>query len=371
MKVNNATSSGQAQIKCEVKEDSDNSVTTTASERRVYNTRSRNKRTYAPNSGSDYNATKDLNKVIVCDTEESRSIKPEPPLEANIPDVHDRPSLSRDSIKPATSSKARKFKVGFLCVHCHIKFGSIEVVIDHMTRSHNKNPDFNCMLCSETFPDYQLLRQHFDSAHMQYEAESSDHDFSTLPEDCTSFECPTCLKVFRTRQSLHSHKLRFHDRENHVQCRLCKRNFHKNTLETHMKDCARKSNTSPIMCDQCGKTCRNRVALQSHLRYVHSKKLMKCKVCGKEFKHHNQLRLCEDKHANIRRFKCTFCPKAFFYLHSWEVHTRIHTGEKPYNCWVCDRNFYSHQTLLKHSYSHGFTRAQFQAEFKKRTGKTY
>lgn len=273
---------------------------------------------------------------------------------------------SSDKLPHGKQSNAFKRRVSFLCSHCYKVCRSIESITLHMTANHNKQPDFNCLLCSENFADFQLLRKHFDSKHLPYSETSS---YTDLDVKNKTIECPDCLQILLTPKSLHRHKLMYHDPENLVQCNLCKRNIHKSNMRVHVEYCAAKSVVNTVVCDQCGKKFKQQGLLRMHLK-THAAPAFECDVCKKKFATRARKTLCEDKHANIRRYKCKFCMKSFFYDHSLVHHTRIHTGERPYNCWICNRSFYSHQILLKHCLSHGLSKSQFRAEFTKRNGKS-
>lgn len=260
-------------------------------------------------------------------------------------------------------------KIKFFCKYCSNFFNTIEIVTKHMDASHNKQPEFNCLLCPSKFCDYQLLRQHFHSDHMGDKLD--DYMENALSTENRAFECKECCRVLRTARALRTHKLRIHDKKNHVQCDVCKGHFHKLFFFKHKQGghCAKKMDLDSVVCDQCGKTLRTR-HLHSHMK-IHSNVLHECNVCKKKYRYFNTKRLCEDKHANIRRYKCKLCTKAFFYAGSLVHHNRLHTGEKPYGCWICSRSFCSHQTLLKHCLSHGVSSSQFRTEFKKRNGKSW
>lgn len=259
-----------------------------------------------------------------------------------------------------------KSGVDFLCMQCYGVFKDMESVTQHMLVSHNKMPEFNCVLCSEQFDDYQLLRQHFDSKHMRIRNRQPEP-----VEDDHSFACKECHRTFASEKSLEMHTRRFHDSDIFIECKRCKHKVHKLYFRKHMWDCPQRIEEEKLKCETCGKVCKTRSSLYYHIKRAHSNKIHECKVCHRKFKDPKFVRVCEDKHANNRRYKCNVCPKAFFYAASLQAHVRYHTGQKPYHCWICERNFFGHQTLLKHCHSHGLNAAQFREEYRKRTGRRY
>lgn len=54
---------------------------------------------------------------------------------------------------------------------------------------------------------------------------------------------------------------------NKLQCSVCFKFIHKNTISRHMKD--QHSGAPPAQCDHCSKICKNQSSLKEHMRASH------------------------------------------------------------------------------------------------------
>lgn len=81
-------------------------------------------------------------------------------------------------------------------------------------------------------------------------------------------------------------------------------------------------------------------------------RLLKCKVCGKEFLHLSSFKNHVRIHTGSRPYACTFCDKKFSLSYNCRVHERIHTGYRPFVCKVCNKGFNRSTHLRRHEQCH-------------------
>ena len=105
------------------------------------------------------------------------------------------------------------------------------------------------------------------------------------------FICDLCSETFTTKSTFEQHKL-IHTGEKSLQCDDSDQEV-KNTVSLRQLQRNRSEqgdNEIECICEQCGKTCKNKRALFDHTRGVHLGKyttgptgIFKCSECYKEF----------------------------------------------------------------------------------------
>ena len=99
-----------------------------------------------------------------------------------------------------------------------------------------------------------------------------------------------------------------------------------------------------FQCDVCGKTFKHKNNLSTHKK-IHTDQALKCTFCQKKFARPSNLKLHIRIHTNERPYQCSYCEKSFKRKQTLIDHNRIHTGEKPYQCSFCEKSF--KQRILK------------------------
>ena len=167
---------------------------------------------------------------------------------------------------------------------------------------------FKCKVCGkEDASDH--LKNHIEAKHLDDIVLSCDH----------------CDNVFRTRNSLKCHKLKFHNPEtippmNKVQQNTQEISKHK---EDNNKD---PSNLSQVFEDLDNAIRPMMEKTNKKLANHKGKRVFKCKVCGKESKAYNIKNHIEAKHLERVIIPCDHCEKIFrtrsaFFYHKARFHS--------------------------------------------------
>lgn len=164
------------------------------------------------------------------------------------------------------------------------------------------------------------------------------------------FECATCGKIFRHRNSLLYH-ISAHKGVRPHKCKECGKAFvTTGALKIHA---GRHTDARPHKCKECGKLFRQWGDLKYHTASIHSQqKPFECEFCGKKFARKYSYNVHVRIHTGEKNYKCHYCTKTFRASSYRLIHMRIHTGEKPHKCQLCDKAFRSASDLRRHSGVH-------------------
>ncbi|XP_055526848.1 zinc finger protein 836-like [Wyeomyia smithii] len=220
-----------------------------------------------------------------------------------------------------------------------------------------------CEVCSEEFESFRLLKQHYSRAHNQngyvkccnlrftYLYRLKEH--LTVHINPESFQCKECTKNFKSKQSLHEHKLLMYipDEQKQFQCELCYKKYAKeHQLNQHLVNHKMKSQSQDIFtCYQCRKQFSTKANLRNHVRNIHvnSHDKFLCDICSKTFKTKAALKVHRSDHMNTERAQCTVCGKYMKNTNSLRKHLAIHR-EVTTECEICGEKSPNSHALRNH-----------------------
>ncbi|XP_052742054.1 gastrula zinc finger protein XlCGF46.1-like [Bicyclus anynana] len=127
-------------------------------------------------------------------------------------------------------------------------------------------------------------------------------------------------------------------------------------IRTKRKYVKKKSHKEkPGKCQVCGRICKSKSVLTSHMKSHSDYKPYACTSCDKRYKDCGTLKRHFDRNHNIARTKsviCEHCGKCFYSKGDCKIHMRIHTGETPYACTKCPARFTQVGSLQRHKLTH-------------------
>ncbi|XP_041867906.1 oocyte zinc finger protein XlCOF6-like [Melanotaenia boesemani] len=132
-------------------------------------------------------------------------------------------------------------------------------------------------------------------------------------------------------------------------CVICGKTFrHKNNLVKHAES---HSDSPEHLCGVCGLCLESSNALSDHLK-SHREKVGTggtCKVCRKTFQN---METHMRSHTGVKPFTCDICSKSFPRPGALRRHKKIHSRRKPDTCQVCGLNFTDDELLQDHLKTH-------------------
>lgn len=151
----------------------------------------------------------------------------------------------------------------------------------------------------------QICNKRFDSKHVIDNVKSSE-----------SVYCTVCNQTFKCQQDYDNHKY-----------------LHRNLIEMNKR------------CGHCKKVYHNRKDLLIHIAESHEGQLsFKCFTCDKTYEKWSSLDIHEATHRIDKPYLCDLCGKNFKHSNNLRGHKRVHLDEsikKKYVCEVCGNAFRS------------------------------
>lgn len=141
-----------------------------------------------------------------------------------------------------------------------------------------------------------------------------------------------------------------HNNKKLCKCPVCNKTFkHKNSVRKHMS-CH--TGEMPYECVECGKKFRQKGSLDKHKRTHTGEKPFSCLVCGKNFSQSGTRVAHMRTHTGEKPFSCSICKKRYRDSGALGRHRRVHTGEKPFTCTLCGKKFREKGNLKQHNIIH-------------------
>ncbi|XP_065365382.1 zinc finger protein 184-like [Calliphora vicina] len=216
-------------------------------------------------------------------------------------------TISNNNQRSVTKQKTRKskYEIPTYCPQKHPQLDQKSTI--------TVEKKFSCEQCGKSF----LHKRYYDC-----------HLFTHVPDEEKKFQCDVCDKKFASFNLLKHHKVYIHLRK------------------------------YAIICDICGKSCRNRLYFKSHMDEHKGKPATKwpCDLCGVklsskyELNRHMKIRHTEE---NLKAYKCSYCPKISANMNSHKQHVHYaHKSERKHACQLCDKKFKRPRDLREHLSTH-------------------
>ena len=195
------------------------------------------------------------------------------------------------------------------------------------------NPEVECPFCDETFKNnsHSLGAAHVETQHLNERDNPLYAEF--MAKYKKSWVCQECGHVLNNFQAFHKHM-----KDNHPYVEYKKSEKYDKYLKTSKsKENNKEQEESGCLCIQCGKTFRNTLGLNHHIKITHQERAFSCPECFKMFPTNSRLnKHVKTIHLNQRNYECDKCGKRFSTNTKLVQHIQaIHDKLKPYLCELC------------------------------------
>ncbi|XP_072745990.1 uncharacterized protein [Anoplolepis gracilipes] len=165
------------------------------------------------------------------------------------------------------------------------------------------------------------------------------------------FQCFTCDKMYEKWSSLDIHEAT-HRIDKPYLCDLCGKSFkHSNNLRGHKRIHLDESIKKRHMCEVCGNAFRSRFHLREHMNQHDGNRAYSCEQCGKAFYKRIQLRQHKLSHGSNKHV-CSICGATFNRRGNMNMHMKRHDVIEAYTCSVCAYKCKSMSELKIHRKKH-------------------
>lgn len=256
----------------------------------------------------------------------------------------------------------------YRCFYCYEEFKEPKELLPHL-RSHCKTEEIyvamnnywetvvyvdvssiTCKLCPMKIDDLKALVEHLIETHQIEIDKSIAIRMVPFKLDAPSAKCLDCGYVFRSYAHLFVHTVRMHKAYSVVHCNICGQHF-KTSKDMHLHKNLTHSKKE-VKCTVCG-LIMPATKMKVHLQNFHGKKY-DCFYCSEKFvTHYQRARHFIEVHKSRENLNCTYCPRKFVFESSLKRHVReIHLKEKDSVCDICGWEGFGKARMQRHMMKH-------------------
>lgn len=200
---------------------------------------------------------------------------------------------------------------------------------------------YECEVCHKLFLRPSKLARHVKT-----------HDVDKKPYACQETDCYARYALpesLQRHQIIHSGLASKVAADFSVKCVVCSEEFKSQEAYTwHMTTHSKKL----LPCSSCDKEFEKVRDLWRHSKIHPENKNYKCNVCDKMFSQGSHLIDHLNRHQGLRPHVCKICNKSFQQSSTLKDHVRTHTSEKPFLCSECGKSFNNPSNLRQHVKRH-------------------
>lgn len=222
-----------------------------------------------------------------------------------------------------------------VCALCGVQTHYIK---DHMRKRHLKSRRFFCDKCK-----YCCYKKYDMRNHMK----------KHLKSEIVPLHCDLCTSTFSWKSGLQIHMRNKHGSKEStgpVVCKCGKVCASKGSLFMHMRSKHSEDSGVKVKCHLCNKEVV-KLHMNLHMRQVHARSTEVCDICGKTFKNKIALRSHKKLH-NEKSFVCQYegCDKAYEIKSKLDDHKKTHNEQRDFRCTYegCDKSYFKNRCLRMH-----------------------
>jgi KRAB domain-containing zinc finger protein len=269
-----------------------------------------------------------------------------------------------------------------ICKICGKELSNKSTLINHMKAVHPAECKiFYCIICNQRFlrnssMDAHIRKKHPDGQKQQFECDFDGKIFETkallnshMQQHLSLVECSICHKMLK-RLCIYKHLRDFHALDRKFQCTTCSKQFKsKESLRIH-----KKSHNKTFECDICKRMFSLKSQLNEHKKNYHDNAgSYACETCENKFntKQHLKSHQLTHKKDRLKSFKCQQCDFATDFIGNIKAHQKCHERQdqkfasmkNPIKCEKCT-NFYckNKKALRMHIFKVHSTKERFQCD---------
>ena len=209
--------------------------------------------------------------------------------------------------------KIQNGSLSVICLQCQTFCETQEIFENHKIVC-NKIQDISehVDMCKTTENGNQQLNHEIEN----FQTCKKTFDDKQVDKNCESMHCIVCNQAFKSQQDYDNHKY-----------------LHENLTEMNKR------------CGHCEKVYYNKKNLLIHIMELHEGRLLfKCSICDKTYEKWSSLDIHEATHRVDKPYLCDLCGKSFKHSNNLRGHKRIHLDEtikKRHVCEICGNAFRS------------------------------
>ncbi|CAG4958894.1 unnamed protein product [Colias eurytheme] len=257
------------------------------------------------------------------------------------------------------------------CTICNSDIDTLDRLVEHLVNAHGKTLHtdiknqivpfkFNsgvlsCYICLNRFNRFKPLFEHMSSHVRNYVCDNCDSAFITrrrLSAHARNhklgvFECNLCQKVFDTLVKKQSHVRTVHTKKIVYRCGSCNLVFVSyRAKERHVVE---EHGHATLKCEPCDKTFMHQRAYWVHMKRDHlMERKFSCEACGKKFFTSRTLKDHSVTHTRLKNYQCDVCLKSYGRQDTLRLHLRIHANDRRFKCQYCEQAFVQKSTWKSH-----------------------
>lgn len=223
------------------------------------------------------------------------------------------------------------------------------IITKNYLNNETLNNEIQCFFCKNTFKTEEIFENHKILCNKEktiIQKDKGTNNNTNDKESCNinlmNFQfiktCNICQKHFETEKDFIEHKISY--------CKILSQNYqnpskeNKESYDNYNDSCNIKS-TPPMetnkKCGHCNLIYNTKKELLNHIMECHQGQLLfRCIICDRNFEKWSSLDIHEATHRIDKPYLCDLCGKSFKHSNNLRGHKRIHLDDSRKKRHICD-----------------------------------